>query len=365
MRENIRLYAGKYKTNKEQPVLQKPKSALSRSPHMDSPVDRLLYLQQTIGNQAVTQLIQSGTPGAIQAELLFGQPGDIYEQEAERAAEQATVPRQKQTVTHDSPHIRRQEDEPPKKAEKGKKSIEYHIVTQDEDLKIGGAPTHESLEGLKNALMKNRKKDDSQWALWVQMHGWEDVLAYRVDCQPDNDDNPCLTISDLHAIFLTDQKWLEWRKKYGPWKVVFLSCFLTDDMASAVEEIFLRPGAPRTAVGKSLECHTEILDIPINIGDRNTHIKTRKQYNSLSIENKRVFMDLLHNLKKVGYCDIDTRKMADQELLHYYFNEDPKGLWLKCTVTRIFNGKVDFSEPLYKYKKSSLFHSKCAPVKLD
>ncbi|MCE8425220.1 MAG: hypothetical protein J5U17_05525 [Candidatus Methanoperedens sp.] len=52
---------------------------------MNSPVDRILFLQRTIGNQAVGRLIKSG---ALQAKLSIGQPGDVYEQEADRVAEQ-------------------------------------------------------------------------------------------------------------------------------------------------------------------------------------------------------------------------------------------------------------------------------------
>ena len=51
---------------------------------MDTPVDRILYLQRTAGNQAVSRLMRSG---ALQAELRIGQPGDVYEQEADRVAE--------------------------------------------------------------------------------------------------------------------------------------------------------------------------------------------------------------------------------------------------------------------------------------
>ncbi|MCE8425218.1 MAG: DUF4157 domain-containing protein [Candidatus Methanoperedens sp.] len=55
------------------------------SQSMNSPVDRILFLQRTIGNQAVGKLIKSG---ALQAKLRVGQPNDIYEQEADRVAEQ-------------------------------------------------------------------------------------------------------------------------------------------------------------------------------------------------------------------------------------------------------------------------------------
>jgi len=51
---------------------------------LKSPADRILFLQRTIGNQAVQRLIKSGT---LQAKLRIGQPGDRYEQEADRVAD--------------------------------------------------------------------------------------------------------------------------------------------------------------------------------------------------------------------------------------------------------------------------------------
>jgi hypothetical protein len=50
-----------------------------------SSVDRILFLQRTIGNQAVRRLFKSGS---IQAKLKIGQPGDIYEQEVDRVTKQ-------------------------------------------------------------------------------------------------------------------------------------------------------------------------------------------------------------------------------------------------------------------------------------
>jgi hypothetical protein len=50
----------------------------------NSPANRILYLQRTAGNQAVQRLIKSGT---LQAKLRIGQPGDKYEQEADRVAD--------------------------------------------------------------------------------------------------------------------------------------------------------------------------------------------------------------------------------------------------------------------------------------
>jgi hypothetical protein len=50
-----------------------------------SSTDRILQLQRTAGNQAVQRLVKSRV---LQAKLRVGQPNDIYEQEADRVAEQ-------------------------------------------------------------------------------------------------------------------------------------------------------------------------------------------------------------------------------------------------------------------------------------
>ncbi len=50
----------------------------------DSPHDHIPFLQRTIGNQAVHRMYKSGV---FQAKLRTGQSGDIYEQEADKAAE--------------------------------------------------------------------------------------------------------------------------------------------------------------------------------------------------------------------------------------------------------------------------------------
>ena len=62
-------------------------SRMRRTDHsqsVNSSVDRILFLQKTVGNQAVSRLIRSK---ALQAKLRIGQPGDVYEQEADRVAD--------------------------------------------------------------------------------------------------------------------------------------------------------------------------------------------------------------------------------------------------------------------------------------
>lgn len=70
-------------TKSNSPVSKSQKTNVS--PSTNFPIDQILFLQRTIGNQAVQRLFKSGV---IQAKLKIGQPNDIYEQEADRVAEQ-------------------------------------------------------------------------------------------------------------------------------------------------------------------------------------------------------------------------------------------------------------------------------------
>ena len=83
MSERVKAATNKPVAKIENKVSQMQKTDPFQS--ISSPAEKILFLQRTIGNQAVGRLIKSG---ALQAKLMIGQPGDIYEQEADRVAEQ-------------------------------------------------------------------------------------------------------------------------------------------------------------------------------------------------------------------------------------------------------------------------------------
>jgi hypothetical protein len=83
MSESFRVSEKKSEAAKEDRTSQTRKSNYSQP--ANSSVDRILFLQRTIGNQAVARLIKSG---ALQTKLRIGQLGDKYEEEADKVAEQ-------------------------------------------------------------------------------------------------------------------------------------------------------------------------------------------------------------------------------------------------------------------------------------
>ncbi len=111
-----------------------------------SSADRILQLQRTAGNQAVQRLIKSR---ALQAKLKISQPGDIYEQEADRVAEQVMrmpEPKIQRQPLHVKPLIQRQVLEEKEEISQAKDiagqstTITPSIESRISELQSGGQP---------------------------------------------------------------------------------------------------------------------------------------------------------------------------------------------------------------------------------
>jgi hypothetical protein len=102
MRESVRVAEMMHEDKKETGSSRVKKAYSSQT--SGSLSDRVVFLQRTIGNQGVERLIKSG---ALQAKLKVGQPGDEYEKEADRVAEQVMRMPGLQKVSGNNLHIQR------------------------------------------------------------------------------------------------------------------------------------------------------------------------------------------------------------------------------------------------------------------
>jgi len=106
---------------------------LNSSRSSTSPCKHILFLQRTIGNQAVQRLFKSGM---TQAKLKIGQPNGIFEQEADRMAEQVMrIP--KHIIQHKTgcPECEDNEEEtvqPKPIAEQITSSVQRHVEEEKE-----------------------------------------------------------------------------------------------------------------------------------------------------------------------------------------------------------------------------------------
>jgi len=127
------------KTSQKKKEFTAVKPQENRSQSMDSPVEHLLHLQQTIGNWAVQRLINSGT---IQAKHTIGKPNDKYEQEADRVADKVMSMAEPKTSS-----VQRKSDCPycPEKEEVQTKPLADQITPLAQ--RIVGSDEEESIQG--------------------------------------------------------------------------------------------------------------------------------------------------------------------------------------------------------------------------
>lgn len=132
-----RIEVKKHEANSQNFVSKTRKPCCSKT--RSSPVDRVLFLQRTIGNRAVQRLMKSG---ALQAKLRIGAPGDVYEREADRVAEQVMRMAQPQAVSSGTPYIQRacpkcENDElkrQPIKEEDEEEKLQREPIEEEEEL---------------------------------------------------------------------------------------------------------------------------------------------------------------------------------------------------------------------------------------
>ena len=116
---------------------------------MDTPVDRILFLQRTAGNQAVSRLMRSG---ALQAKLRIGQPGDVYEQEADRVADEVMRMLEPQTVSREDLHTRRVYQGEEEELRRQPEEEEEEELLQTKEISGQNAETTPDLESPINAI---------------------------------------------------------------------------------------------------------------------------------------------------------------------------------------------------------------------
>ncbi|MBU3967811.1 MAG: DUF4157 domain-containing protein [Euryarchaeota archaeon] len=135
MSERLKLAIRKQKMKD----MDSPKLNVTVSRSIRSAADKIMFLQQTIGNQAVQRLMRSGT---LQAKLRIGAPGDVYEQEADRVADAVMRMPQPQAVSGGTPYIQRaspkcEEEElkrQPIKEEEEEEKLQRKPVEEEEEL---------------------------------------------------------------------------------------------------------------------------------------------------------------------------------------------------------------------------------------
>ncbi len=180
MSETTKITAGKPEAKRDNEVSLVQKKERVKTKAVPA-VDNILHLQHTIGNQAVQKLFKSGT---IQPKLKIGKPGDKYELEADRIADQVmSMPEMsdcleckengekpvqtKPITTQITPLVRRQvdteeEEEEPIQAKLDASILQKQVEPEEEEEPIQTRPISEQLIPLAQRQAEEEEEEEEE-----------------------------------------------------------------------------------------------------------------------------------------------------------------------------------------------------------
>jgi hypothetical protein len=248
-------------------------------------------------------------------------------------------------------------DDKPDAPDPPKPTNQYYAVG-DNKLNLGGAVFVKDLEDLKIELLKSSGKG-GEWTLSMAMHGAETFFALSGrDVSPGGlteDDAKAYNKSRVQRIF-GDAKFQEWRKKYGPKRINFISCQIGKELEETFLQLVQHPTSTQRAAGLGQGCLILNTAEPINI--KGQYIGTRAKYDKLGDKDKETFDATLEKLNdEYGY---NGDKVARGKLLDYYFDEAPNGIWMKLEIITPKKKQVSF----LKRASNDDFIAECQPGRL-
>jgi hypothetical protein len=246
--------------------------------------------------------------------------------------------------TVDGPIVQRQ-PKPPKKAEKPKAPEKAEkpeaeekakvgeavgprqqvYVVRDEGLRLGGTLVSD-LKELKRTVMGT--KIGTGWTLVLSMHGSEERLGAQA---PPNWQKNAIFYgaSDIESLFNGDKDFVKWRDQYGPTFLSLVSCQVSASFEGTLISNLTRAGAgnkrqPKRGLGAACKPIATAVTVP---GAPNT----RAEFNKLSQGRQDAIREKLRKLNDTwGYYGAPP--VADDEVVHFYYDEEPKGEWVQVEV---------------------------------
>jgi hypothetical protein len=203
-----------------------------------------------------------------------------------------------------------------------------YFVVGDSGLNAGNGIYVEDLETMKAKLLE--MKPEVEWQLVISMHGAEDALATVGGNLRTRPKKGFYDAAAIQALF-GDEAFKKWKESYGPTWVTMNSCQVNKPFETVLIQSLTRSKTKQQAQGLGKGCRP-YTDVKTYVDSKNNSITNRSQYNKLGKKEKEDFLAILSELnKKFGY--FGGPPIPDTHLLHYYFEEEPKGGWPVVTVS--------------------------------
>jgi hypothetical protein len=230
-----------------------------------------------------------------------------------------------------------------------------YFVVGDRGLNSGDGIFVNTLEEMRDQLISTR--NTRKWVLVISMHGSEFLLATRGGFLRNPNAPGAYNSNRIINIFEVNNAFINWRNRYGPYKVMLNACQLNSKFERVIFKALLRPGSNQQSTGLGKSCRPDTFLEPMAI-EKNVHIKTRTDWRKKCSPAQRTL--LLRKLQewndKYGYFGVIKVSSKKEALLHYYFDEEPKGWWARVKVS-INREETDIS--YYLRQSNGDFHRQC------
>lgn len=206
-----------------------------------------------------------------------------------------------------------------------------YFTVGDPNLNYGNAAVFmPNLEDLPAAMM--RFHGNNEWTMVLSIHGAEDVVSGQGGHVSRRSGN-VYDAARVQQIFSSPQ-FQRWRDAHGPTHLVMNACQLNSSFEGAFISSLVRPGRAGAAPaqqpqGLGTGCRPNTTLQSITIGEQ--EVRTWAQYRNLSRANRDgVRSDLVALNRRWGY--FGRPPVPEDQVLHYYFDEAPRGSWVQVVV---------------------------------
>jgi hypothetical protein len=233
-----------------------------------------------------------------------------------------TVQRQPKDPKSKAGEPKAEEKDKPVPAE-GKGPSQQVYVVRDKGLQLGGTLVSD-LEEFKRKVMAT--KIEADWTLVLSMHGSEERLGAQAP--PDWQKNAIFyEASNIETLFNGDKDFVKWRDRYGPTFLSLVSCQVSASFEGTLISNLTRSGSKRQekrGLGegcKPIATAQTLIAAP----------KTRAEFDKLPQDKRNAIRTQLSELNKVwGYYGAPP--VPDDQVVHFYYDEEPKGEWVQVEV---------------------------------
>jgi len=205
-----------------------------------------------------------------------------------------------------------------------------YFVVGDKKLNSGNGIYVKDLEEMKKRLTRKRPK--GKWRLVISIHGAEDLIATQGGYLRNRQAKGAYEAGDLKRLFSDDPEFVKWRNAYGPTWTTLNACQVHKQFESVLIKSFNKPKSTQKAQGLGKGCRPATETKQYYRAGHDKPIENRSQWKRLSKDEKKDLVNILAELnRKFGY--FGSPPVSKPELLHYYFDEEPKGGWPVVTVS--------------------------------